>query len=601
MHTKSSQHRVKQCSMCLLETEFVCESCSCELCSQCKENHVNDLVTVDHNIETYREKNHIISTNEICTRHPSNDYTKYCEPCELPVCFHCTEHSEHKKLDVRTAIESKQQQHNKKIHFVRSQGLFYLNILLKEIKCDVKICQTDFVLFQQKMLTKAQGLKNRMSYVSRGVDLKHSCLKQKVKMNRHLANLQIYELVYEQSALCPVKLLSTVKKIRIPKIHLTLHTSLLSMTEPLNIKGLIESITGIRFSKRDKRRVENECLLKLMPVPKLHLSVSVTYNEIKYCIHISCVSSDMVWVSDGRNLILINKTGDTVYFLKDVWRKYFPYGTHTVNSEMDLIYISKMFNINKLSKDMATTTMLLDTRDSKWKPLCVYWSHSTGDLLIGMHEKYKHTYKVARYSQTGQLTQSIQHDNKGQSLFLTINYITDNNNGDVVVSDYSADLKRGAVVVTDRGGTYRFSYKGQPPESKRSVLQPCGVITDALSHILVCDDITKTVHMLDKNGQFLSHLLIRPSGIFTPRSLSYDVNTHRLWVGSKVNNSVCVYRYISRQEAQAGNILFAIYNNYNCLFSICVDDYNTLGFFLHRKFLITHLYQYANNFQKTIF
>lgn len=250
---------------------------------------------------------------------------------------------------------------------------------------------------------------------------------------------------------------------------------------------------------------------------------------------------------------------------------------------------------------MATTTMLLDTRDSKWKPLCVYWSHSTGDLLIGMHEKYKHTYKVARYSQTGQLTQSIQHDNKGQSLFLTINYITDNNNGDVVVSDYSAYLKRGAVVVTDRGGTYRFSYKGQPPESKRSVLQPCGVITDALSHILVCDDITKTVHMLDKNGQFLSHLLIRPSGIFTPRSLSYDVNTHRLWVGSKVNNSVCVYRYISRQEAQAGNILFAIYNNYNCLFSICVDDYNTLGFFLHRKFLITHLYQYANNFQKSIF
>uniref|UniRef100_A0A8W8NXJ8 Uncharacterized protein n=1 Tax=Magallana gigas TaxID=29159 RepID=A0A8W8NXJ8_MAGGI len=33
-----------------------------------------------------------------------------------------------------------------------------------------------------------------------------------------------------------------------------------------------------------------------------------------------------------------------------------------------------------------------------------------------------------------------------------------------------------------------------------------------------------------------------------PYSLSYDVNTHRLWVGS-YNNKVCVYRYITRQDA----------------------------------------------------
>uniref|UniRef100_A0A8W8NJ26 Uncharacterized protein n=1 Tax=Magallana gigas TaxID=29159 RepID=A0A8W8NJ26_MAGGI len=35
-----------------------------------------------------------------------------------------------------------------------------------------------------------------------------------------------------------------------------------------------------------------------------------------------------------------------------------------------------------------------------------------------------------------------------------------------------------------------------------------------------------------------------------PWSLSYDVNTHRLWVGSLwYNNKVCVYRYITRQDA----------------------------------------------------
>ncbi|XP_052692830.1 uncharacterized protein LOC128171121 [Crassostrea angulata] len=103
-----------------------------------------------------------------------------------------------------------------------------------------------------------------------------------------------------------------------------------------------------------------------------------------------------------------------------------------------------------------------------------------------------------------------------------------------------------AVVVTECGGRHRFSYTGHPSGSG---LDPCGICTDALSHILVCDDKTKTVQMIDKDGQFLSHLLIRPSGIFRPWSLSYDINTHRLWVGSRDNNTGVIYSYITRHDA----------------------------------------------------
>lgn len=59
------------------------------------------------------------------------------------------------------------------------------------------------------------------------------------------------------------------------------------------------------------------------------------------------------------------------------------------------------------------------------------------------------------------------------------------------------------VIVTDLGGTYRFSYTGQLLGSK---LVPRGICTDALSHILVCDQITKTVLMIDRDGHFLSSL-----------------------------------------------------------------------------------------------
>eukprot|EP00105_Crassostrea_gigas_P007288 XP_011421480.2 PREDICTED: uncharacterized protein LOC105324121 [Crassostrea gigas] len=159
-----------------------------------------------------------------------------------------------------------------------------------------------------------------------------------------------------------------------------------------------------------------------------------------------------------------------------------------------------------------------------------------------MYNRDTKTGWVTRYNQSGQLTQAIQNNNTGRGLYRLPSYITENNNGDVVVSDYES----GAVVVTERGGRHRFSYTGHPSGSS---LWPCGICTDALSHILVCDYTTNTVQMINKDGQFLSHLLTESKEMPGPRSLSYDVNTHRFWVGSWWDNMVCVYRYITRQDA----------------------------------------------------
>lgn len=124
-----------------------------------------------------------------------------------------------------------------------------------------------------------------------------------------------------------------------------------------------------------------------------------------------------------------------------------------------------------------------------------------------MEEEKPWECRVTRYNQIGQLTQTIQHDNTGQlTLYKNPYYITENNNGDVVVSDFEVHLS-GAVVVLERGGRHRFSYTGHPSGSQ---LRPGGICTDALSHILVCDVRTYTLQMIDRDGQFLSHLLIRP-------------------------------------------------------------------------------------------
>nr|XP_034319909.1 uncharacterized protein LOC105330123 [Crassostrea gigas] len=300
---------------------------------------------------------------------------------------------------------------------------------------------------------------------------------------------------------------------------------------------VMESLSEIPTTGTEKPQQGNQCLLKLMSPPELLPSLTVT--GVDGCCHISCVTSDRVWVSDRENnLMLTDTTGVPLHRVEDSLISL--YGSHTVNSESELIYIDRNSNINKLSKDMKTTTTFIERTDFPWRPRCVYWSPSTRDLLVGMYNFGTWTGKVTRYNQSGQLTQTIQNDNTGLGLYNRPNYITENNNGDVVVSD------DGAVVVTERGGRHRFSYTGPP---SGSVIRPHGICTDALSHILVCDDRTHTVQMLDRDGQFLSHLLIRPSGIFSPYSLSYDVNTHRLWVGSRNNNTVVIYRYITGQDA----------------------------------------------------
>ncbi|XP_052693196.1 uncharacterized protein LOC128171447 [Crassostrea angulata] len=545
--TASSPCQVHLCSKCPGDTAYYCVSCPCDLCPQCKENHVKDLKTIDHDVVSHRDKISYIPTQEICVRHPRHVYTKYCEPCQVPACNNCQTHRKHTQIDVTTAYKTKRQQHRGTIHTIRSEALFYRPVLLTGIKADVKTCHTEFSPLQSEMLTKAQKLKDLIDYVV--YDLlnnvlcyfKHRCKKQKIKMIRHIVRLRRYEHRYVQPAFTfsALQFLSFTKTA-LPQIHLTLHTSQLSMTESLNKEDVMESLSAIQITERGNRRVGNQCLLKLTSGAEFHQSLTVT--GVYCCDHISCVTSDRVWVSGINNLMLTDTTGVPLHRVEDSCS--YISGLHTVNSESELIYIDWNSNINKLSKDMKTTTTFIERTDSTWEPRCVYWSPSTGDLLVGMYNSDTKTGKVTRYNQSGQLTQTIQNDNTGRGLYRSPNYITENNNGDVVVSDI-IDFVSGTVVVTERGGRHRFSYTGHPSGSR---LWPCGICTDALSHILVCDGRTKTVQMINKDGQFLSHLLTKSQEMGVPWSLSYDVNTHRLWVGYN-NNKVCVYRYITRQDA----------------------------------------------------
>lgn len=415
--TADTPYRVHQCSKCPGNTEYYCELCPCDLCLRCKEKHVKDLKTIDHNVKTFCEKINLIPSQEICVRHPNKVYEKYCELCRIPVCDFCSEdpshrfrngEGQHRLLDMKI----KRQQQRETINTIRSDALFYKPLLLTRINDDFKICHTKFTHFQSQMMRKSKHLKELIDFVKHNFlcnvfcdfDVKNKCLKQAIEMNKLLASLQKYVHRYEQSAIRPLQFLLFIKRKHPPLIYLELHISKLSMTKLLNKDDVIQSLSGINITKRRKRRLGNEFLLKVMSAPEIHKSFTVRgVHDFK---HISCVTSDRAWVNDHKNnLILTNTTGVTLHYVMDLCSSL--YGPHTVNSESELIYINRKFNINKLSKDRKTTTTIIDRTDFTSIPQCVTWSPCTGGLLIGMYNAYTGTGKVTRYNQSGKLTQTI--------------------------------------------------------------------------------------------------------------------------------------------------------------------------------------------------
>lgn len=149
--------------------------------------------------------------------------------------------------------------------------------------------------------------------------------------------------------------------------------------------------------------------------------------------------------------------------------------------------------------------------------------------------------KVTRYHNAKHPTQTITFDETDYIMYDSSkpNFVTENNNGDVVVSCLDQFRDSGSIVVTEREGRHRFSYRGHISEQ---TLKPKGICTDPLSNILVCDQ-NMLVHIIDKDGQFLIYIKTKAE----PCTLAFDLTSYILWVGNSKKGILDNIQYLSRQ------------------------------------------------------
>ncbi|XP_078328801.1 uncharacterized protein LOC144623836 [Crassostrea virginica] len=265
---------------------------------------------------------------------------------------------------------------------------------------------------------------------------------------------------------------------------------------------------------------------------------------------VACVGGTETWIfGQNKTITRIDMHGTVRDTVTTPCKKY-PGGI-SLTRDRELMYSDD--NIGSVNIVRHGKSEPLITAPLGWRPGGLSCTRS-GDILVHVFawktfqpnsiltEFYKSKRKNKIICYQGQnIKQEISKDGQGHPIFKVGDnplYMSENNNGDVCVSDLNADT----VVVVDNKGRVRFRYKGTPARTKKS-FAPGDIVTDALSQIIVADILNNCLHILDQNGQFLR--CVDDCGLERPYGLSAD-SEGRLWVALLNTGEIKIIKYLEQ-------------------------------------------------------
>nr|XP_034306617.1 uncharacterized protein LOC117682665 [Crassostrea gigas] len=528
--------------------QFYCNDCHQPMCEQCRDEHQKSEESKSHEVVSYIQRKPQIPV-EKCNIHPIKEMVLLCEECQIPLCYKCAaskEHRGHVFTDLETIFAEKVLLYQEEIAKIRNYFEPTSQSLKKEIAEDVTEIKKIMESIRVSIKAEAESVKKLVDTVTsdkiKQVDkTEQSLLQTLIGQNQNVDDYinylnNLFKTLNDYLSPSNIEQLTFALK----------SDSLIIRPIPDTTKPIPPIFTAGQYSKQDIAK-----LLGGITVPNIKpesrkirvksdvkqiLSLSSSASKIReYTVpgvyniyHISLGKSGRLWVSDWYgNLFQTDLQGNKSQKIHTNGRDE---GFHTVTMDKDLIYTDRENKV--INRIRAGNTIAEYIKIGDCKPLSIHSSHINGDILVGMKEEGKG--KVTRYNKTGKEIQNIQRDNEGHELYSGPHYITENINGDICVSDYIID----AVVVVNKSGQHRFSYTGQ-----RSSFRPFGLCTDVLGHIIVCDSISNTVHLLDQDGQFLSVLLTEQHGVKRPRSVCVD-DENNILVGQHIKEKVIVNKYL---------------------------------------------------------
>ena len=534
------------CDVCDKAAQQFCNSCQVSLCETCVKKHRDEFKSLLHDIVPFLHKKAQLVFSA-CQEHIGQRYEVNCKECNKPVFSKCivsdtkTEHAleelikTHKipkiksdKEEIQAKLIPKYQKKDVEIGKKISKTKSKLDDLGNESKKLRKLWHQEVDKIFDKIDSLGQSLTEKNLYALQEYHNKIrdliSEMKTIVKQNEKLFNSNtLSEIIKYQSKLNEYENVPEHVDLELP--------SLRSNTD--QGKELIIEIGDYRATL--KQMSQPSLIGKLMNQVRVIATIPTDYKPL---LGIACVGEAETWIyGDNKTITRIDIHG-TVRDTVTTPCLQCPGGI-SVTKWRELMYSDHNRGVVNIVRRGKSETLITAPRG--WTPgkLCCT---SSGDILVHM---YKGTgpqtkNKIIRY-QEHNIKQEINKDGKGNPIFKGGQYslfMSENNNGDICVSDGNADT----MVVVDKNGRVRFLYDGTPARREWS-FDPRYIVTDVLSQIIVLDYNNNCLHILDQNGQFLR--CVEDCGLDKPYGLSVD-SEGRLWVGLIDTWEIKVLKYLEQ-------------------------------------------------------
>ncbi|XP_078327924.1 uncharacterized protein LOC111113257 [Crassostrea virginica] len=538
MATSQGQDVIR-CQLCANPVEHHCNLCHVDLCTICISTHVADK-TKRHEVVDFINKKEGSILPE-CKSHDKTLCEMYCNDCNKPTCVLCvtTTHKKHDITDIKSIIDSLKKRiaddveelektirpKYRKDYGIETTSKEFDKVMNAIQDQEDNICK---VVREIGSRLKIEVAKQKREFEEKNKEVQSSIAKEEKEFNKVIQHnkgilesndakrILTYKSKNEQFRDGPRKLQISFPLFLPGNVH---KKQLQVMFGPLQ-----------RLSNLTTDRTLG--MQKLMLNPVVVSTIQTPYGKNTELWRILCDEAGKIWISGNDSKIYqINRRGSilkTVSASGDVFAL-------SLSLEKELIFSLYWPDTKLYRYDGDTVTTVLNLL--QWCPrgLC----HSAnGDLLMSMRSVDETQSRVVRYSGTTE-TMVIQNDKRGKSLFSVVSKkmlpITENGNGDICVADYIGK----AVVVVNPDGEFRFNYKGNlSPNSIYISFQPGGIVTNVNEEILIIDDVMDSVHVIDRDGNFLRYIEYPSMG-----GLGIDADNNLL-IGEEDTGKIRIIKYL---------------------------------------------------------